>query len=92
MKLQKICDKIKMRYDFPHILSDDFIIMTMMNNLPNIILNDECLGGLDIVPFEEMIVWPESFPVDFEYGANIILPEYEFFGCQQQFQMPYQNK
>lgn len=82
MKLQEICDKIKLRHDFPHVLGDDFIIKTMFESLPDLVVNDELLGGLDLAPFDEMIMWPEPFPMDFDYfndsiiiEPNIIIPD-----------------
>jgi len=41
MRLQEICDKIKLRHDN----------------------DDDLLGGLNLSPFEDMILWQDLYPI-----------------------------
>lgn len=63
MKLQEICDKIKLRYDIYGVLGEDFIVKRMIDQASNLFVDDDLLGGLELSPFEDMILWPDMFPL-----------------------------
>lgn len=85
MKLQEICDKIRLRILFPDILGDDFIIRALTNPIPSLIIDDSLLEGVDLVPFDafefsSIPELPEPFPLNYVEVPEIT---YEPFDAQQ---------
>lgn len=85
MKLQDICEKIRLRHDSGFVLGDDFIIKTMLDNIPQSIINDSILGDIDLDPFEEMFLWQVP-SLNFE-PENIFQEDYGTF--ESGIVMPY---
>ncbi len=64
MKFQDICDKIIARHEYPTIMGENFILK-LIEEVPNNVIIDSLLDGVDLNPFNEMenLFYPEPFNI-----------------------------